>query len=303
MTLKGGGPTKTGALMKRKWLTIPEAAQHLALTFGAATEADVLRFCLDGQLKLSVRFVNLAQAKRYVDPAPAFSEAYEEFCAVEAARAVGLPDPVIERRAPTPLEEECSRVVTLREDVYDLPLVGGERLDVEREYQKQTGGPEVTLTAFEGTFVDSEVGIRFQLQKETQASNTSSDGLPYYLEPNVAPHRPTSHYDPASGLPVGSVLVVRTAALQDFETRSLGSTEPSSDPIERPLGQRERANLLAIIAALAEHAGIDVSKPSKAGLTIENLTIAKGARVAGRTVEDYLKRIPDALERKGKTSA
>lgn len=81
------------------------------------------------------------------------------------------------------------------------------------------------------------------------------------------------------------------------------STKPSADAIDKRLGGRERATLLTIIAALAEKAGIDVSKPSKAGVAIEALTIEKGARVAARTVEDHLKLIPDALERKGKTSA
>ena len=55
---------------------------------------------------------------------------------------------------------------------------------------------------------------------------------------------------------------------------------PSSTmPTSRQLGKRERATLLTIIAALAEHAGIDVSKPSRAAAAIEALTIAKGARV------------------------
>jgi hypothetical protein len=74
------------------------------------------------------------------------------------------------------------------------------------------------------------------------------------------------------------------------------------DALEKPLGERERATLLTIIAALAEPAGIDLSKPSKAGEAIEALTTAKGARVSARTVENHLKRIPDALERRGKLS-
>lgn len=80
-------------------------------------------------------------------------------------------------------------------------------------------------------------------------------------------------------------------------------TKPSADGLDKRLGERERATLLTIIAALAEKAGIDVSKPSRAALAIEALTIEKGARVAARTVEEHLKHIPDALERKGKTSA
>jgi hypothetical protein len=221
--------------MKRKWLTISEAVRYLAVAFGEdVTEADVLRYGLDGQLTLSVRFVNLAQAKRYVKITDAeYVEMQEEENARAAARAAGLPEPVFERRAPTPLEEECCRVVVLRDDVYDLPMVGQEKLDVEREYQQQTGGPKVALTASDGTFVDSEGGDRFQLQ--TADGPVKTDSLPYYLEPGVTPY-PLREYSPARGLPGDSRLVVRTAALAAFmaQTRSLDSTEPTKN------GEREQ---------------------------------------------------------------
>lgn len=311
MTPKATGPSVPGRLMKLKgWLTVPDAARYLTLVFGEdVTEADVLRLGLDGHLRLSVRFVNLAQAKRYVDPAPGFAEAYQEFTAVAAARAAGLPVPVFAAQAPTPLEVECSRVVTLRDEVYDLPLVGGEKLSVEQEYQRQTGGPAITLTALDGTFVDTEDGIRFQLYKEdlTTSDNPTKPGeLPYYLEANIEPYRSAKNpasYDHLLRLPSDSVLVVRMTALHAFEAQALDRADVPSDRITKPLDTKERATLLTIIAALAENAGIDVSKPSKASGTIEALTSAKGARVAARTVETYLKLIPDALERKGKASS
>ena len=53
-----------------------------------------------------------------------------------------------------------------------------------------------------------------------------------------------------------------------------------------------------IIAALAGLAGIDVTRPSKAAIAIESETVRKGARVAARTIENQLRRIPEALERK-----
>ena len=56
------------------------------------------------------------------------------------------------------------------------------------------------------------------------------------------------------------------------------------------------------ISMVAKAAGIDVSKPSKAGVAIEALTTDLGARVSARTIEEHLKNIPDALERRGKAS-
>lgn len=70
--------------------------------------------------------------------------------------------------------------------------------------------------------------------------------------------------------------------------------------VEKSLGARERATLLTVIAALAKAAGIDVSKPSKAGETIEALTMDVGARVSVRTIENHLNGIPDALERRSR---
>jgi hypothetical protein len=85
--------------------------------------------------------------------------------------------------------------------------------------------------------------------------------------------------------------VVRTKALQDFEARLASLDKPR----ERPLLSRERTTLLVIIAALAEMAKIDVTKPSKAAVNIENQTELLGARVAARTIENHLKCSREAL--------
>ena len=98
-------------------------------------------------------------------------------------------------------------------------------------------------------------------------------------------------------------MVVRRPALEAFIRQHVPAQAPTSASLDRPLGERERATLLTIIAALAENAGIDVSQPSKASGQIEALTTrALGIRIPARTVENHLKAIPDALERRGKTS-
>src|SRR4051812_41148496 len=49
----------------RDWLTLDEAARHLSVLFGEpVANAEILRLALDGELTLSVRFVNHAYAKR-----------------------------------------------------------------------------------------------------------------------------------------------------------------------------------------------------------------------------------------------
>jgi hypothetical protein len=71
--------------------------------------------------------------------------------------------------------------------------------------------------------------------------------------------------------------------------------EPGTD---RPVGRRERSTLLVIIAALAKLARIDVAKPSSAAVAIESETVLMGTRVAARTIEEHLRRVPEALENK-----
>ncbi len=49
----------------KKWLTLEDAAQHLSIILGEdVSESDVLHLALGGRLKLSVRFVNHASARR-----------------------------------------------------------------------------------------------------------------------------------------------------------------------------------------------------------------------------------------------
>ena len=72
--------------------------------------------------------------------------------------------------------------------------------------------------------------------------------------------------------------------------KKLIETEP------KPLINRERETLLIIIAALAQEAKIDISKTSKIGDLIADLTQKMGCPVGATTIEEKLKLIPDALE-------
>ncbi len=107
-----------------------------------------------------------------------------------------------------------------------------------------------------------------------------------------------------SEFPQASVLAVARTALEEFIAEYCQAEQVvKAETLDRPLEERERATLLTIIAALAKVAGIDVSRASKASEAIEVATEGLGARVSARTIENHLKRIPDAIERRGKTSS
>ena len=173
---------------------------------------------------------------------------------------------------PTPAEPRRRRI----EGLWTLPMIGAGRLQVESHYRHLCGLPFIELDGTTGAFVERP-GLRCQLPAAKGYSGFS----------------PRSD----SAIPHDSMIVVTRAALDTFVAGR------AADRLDRPLRERERANLLTIIAGLAKAAGIDISKSSTAGKKIEGLTIDLGARVPPRSIEEYLKKIPDALERRAKTSS
>lgn len=261
-------------LLKLKdWLTVPDAARHLSILFNEdITEADVLRFGLDGRLTLSTYFVNpkYGRCAKIIPRADAETKeisiksgnvnwAKNKGCLLKDGRAVSFGD------------------ITLFEGVWDLSMLGAERAQVEHKYQSLTGGPDVVFYSKVGALVNRQDGTWGRL-----LINEEQDDEEY-----------KSHT--TGGLPSDAVFVVRTSALRDLEAL-ISESNPTT---ERPIELREKTTLLVIIAALAKVAGIDVARPSKAATEIETHTALLGARVAARTVENHLKSIPEALERKG----
>lgn len=151
----------------KEWLTVPEAARHLSRLFNEdVVESDVLRLTLDERLKLSVHFVNgvFANPGRFVG---IDDVAWSEF-------KITMGDDVNNLKLPHGVDVGDGRYVALAdriiilEGVWDLPLIGGERLDVERRYQKMTNGPDVAyrdvaLSIIDSIFVEMEGGVACRL--------------------------------------------------------------------------------------------------------------------------------------------
>ena len=295
----------------KKWLTIPEAARRLAAVFHEeVTEAAVLRLALDGHLQLSVNFVNFVHARpaRFVP----ISGTHKEVTTFEGIDIDPL-DGVSE------VLEIDEKVVHLS-GVYDLSMVGGERIVVENAHQNLTNGPPIRLLQIDGTYVTKD-GELFQLQERFDDSDLKT-GLNAQFEGSKqemtnqdfaernAKAMPVQHksdktrnvsktrsqlvmekYRPARRLPIDGVLVVRTEALTKFE----GSLDDAQVKVEKPLQTNERNTLLVIIAALCKESKIDYQKPG-AAKSIEALIEGIGAKVTEETILAKLKMIPEALE-------
>ena len=229
----------------REWLTIEETASELSTALSEDADAsDVLRLALDGQLQLSIHL-------------PAKSTARCRKLDNDSPDGPWPPGTI--------------------EGVWDVPILGRGKSQIEHDYQWQRARLSVPQHAPVGAVVKQDD-----------------------LVCQVSPDRGEP---PGSEFPQGSVLAVRRPALDEFIRQHAPAQAPTSASLDRPLEARERATLLTIIAALAETAKLDVSQSSKASGQIEALTIQTvGIRIPARTVETHLKAIPDALERRRKTS-
>jgi hypothetical protein len=275
---------KSKLLHLKPWFTVSEASNYLTTVFGEDVRShDVLRFALDGHLKVSVRFVNdtYAVAGKVVPREDAewfVSPSIDGEGEVEIANGTVLPD----GKGVVVWSRDLRRI----SGVWDLPLVGAERLDVEHLFQRMTEGPDLEFININGTFVTGPDGIWLELVERF------SDEMLAAMHSREAPRHDADNYFPAATLPSDSEIVVRTAALRAFEDK-VGQAE---NGVDKPLEKRERTTLLIMIAALARLAKIDIAKPSKAATSIESVTALMGARVAARTIEGHLNRVAEVIE-------
>lgn len=302
-------------LKLKSWLTIEDAAKRLSISAGEeVSQPDILRLALDGHLKLSVYFVNHCHARRgkvvpwietlWSFTPPMFGD-FTEPALNEEDMTSNVPEHLkkLWRETPTEFRGNCrpllmslvieegkflnlEQEVTSLTGVWDLTMLGAERLDIEHKYQQLTGGPEVTLAVFEGTFVSQGEEVICQLQESwdrnpyCKGSLASLEELEVAIVQNNIPKekaeqllqkhkedrvtfleksksRPDKdNYDPAHHLPQDAVLVVRVSALSELENR-LTATEDKPD---KPLDPRERRSVGQVIAALAAMAGLNLDK-------------------------------------------
>lgn len=336
----------------KEWLTLVDAAQYLTIVLDeAVTEADLLRFALDGYLKLSVDFVNHARARSgkivsweetkwlkcrpiVVEPTPnkplkevAFPRELESLIDELPPEERG-----VQRHFMTSINIDGERFLNMNKEVetirgvWDLAMVGSERLDVEHAYQFLTGGPAVTLINIEGTFVQNSDDKLYQLQEsfDNNEYNSGSEAELEKLKAKIANEQIEKseaekllykheeerkkylkrresqpeymNYFPAGGLPADSVLVVRTEAIQDF-IRKITETEKKIS--EKPLLTNERNSLLTIIGLMAKDGyGNDLSKPYALAKEIQKAADMLNIKISEDTIAGKLKDAQKILDEK-----
>lgn len=307
-------------LSLKEWITLDEAAAHLANIFNEEVSvADIYRFALSGNLVLSAHLVNHGRANLgrkmaireagfrvvpaleqiqkqvFVDlAANAFGE-FEAWLAADAENAhllaaeepkskfVLLNGVQVSAQDCIQLDEQVSSV----DGIWDLTMQGAERLDIEHFLQQSVGGPGVELTMLDGVFLYRPDGTYARLLEHFGENPYASE------KAKVLKFNDPDAYYPAGRLPPDAPVVVRPQALNEFVSKVSGV-----DPVDKPLDERERSSLLCIIGALARMAQVDLSQPYKAAEQVAAALSQAGIPLAPRTIGTHLKAVPDALDRR-----
>lgn len=252
------------------WLPLDRAAKYLSTALDQElTEVELLGLARQKLLTLSVHFPNLAKV-RYGEiihyPRSQFESARTsadlprelEWFWLSPDEAISLPDfpreaegePVLVTRLlnldPDHYVRFTGKARTI-EGVWDLPMIGGEKLGVENEFQRLRGCPPLALWPLEGVIVRGSDGILAQLQCSYSFAEYSAawDGIRRHLKQQMTNGQvgqkegkrlldlqkeerkrflkmvrklPASeHYYPAGYFPDDSNFVVRMDALLEFE--------------------------------------------------------------------------------------
>jgi len=309
----------------KEWLTISDAAKHLSTVFDEdVSEADVLHLALDGQLQLSVYFVNQAIARRGKTvllseakkvpgiPHNKDSKPCEPY---EVILGLKFQQMYIDGKIQEKVVQFDDKVVSI-DGVWDLPMFGGERLDIEHKYQILTNGVEVTLVNIDGTYVKDLEGEIWELQSSFDENEFQEGSLARLekLKTKIADEnieeseakrlldqhkearksflekkrsRPAQeNYYPAGGLPEDSVLVIRTEALRNLERKAAEATEQGT---EKKLSTTERNTLLKIIGVMSKKGyGHDLGKPYEAATEIQKDAEVLGIKISDDTIANKL---------------
>jgi hypothetical protein len=298
----------------KEWISLAETAKQLSpLLECELQEADVLRFAIDGHLKVSVRFLNGVRARRcevvaqentqwaiervnggngnFVlavddpDNIPDSSEVIDRL----GSQVTGFPPHALNLLRNIPVNEWSNYSLYSRDDdigggrylritdseetlrgIYDLPMIGAEKLAVERAFQSHTDGHAITDIILAGCFVESCDGKIYQLLEAAENYDLESIEEAIEIHSHVLSSKEISLPDlanakkrhdelmkklgrdkrsyPRNHLPADSTLVIRTKLLSDFEQAINGN----SGTVEKPLSERERTTLLNIIGGLLE---------------------------------------------------
>ncbi len=324
---------RSSKLLKLKeWVSVADAARHLSISFGEdVSPADIHQLALEGQLAIAVHLVNGATVRcwRVVEQQLLEWELGKGIFGEDIKRYKG--GPVLE--VPDGRMLQCDpEPLSIDSGVWDLALIGAEKLDVLREHQRLTNGPPCELHSLSGAFLRSQVYENVYLEildyfgedregvaapaeviTETAVSLDSvtnaqrqegadESELSRQSASLVEDERPLSTerlFYPRCALPPDAVFVVRTQALRDLEERIADDNDGGMDERHKGAERKRLDSALVIIAALAREATLDLNARGASKRIVEAVQ-RMGATIDEDTVRGTLPEIRTAVERRTK---
>lgn len=325
----------------KKWVSIEDAAGRLSSVIDeTVSESDILRLGLDGSLQISTYLVNSAYARRGtvvgIDEAKRLGPLKGMLAKIirgdDGKSNDDLSDVITSRYLGEGKFLNVAEDVESIDGVWDLTMLGGDRHDVEHQYQYLTGGPEVTLIDIDGVLLRDEDGNYWELAKRfdkdrpaifqkpemgKQESSSGADSGSNHENkgqesdakdpPRRKPFYHPDNFYPAGGLPEDSTLVVRTDALLEFE-RGISQAGEAQDH-QSELSESERRSVLKILLGMAidcydydPKAARNVATGENRGSIAAALQLLDGLSTEADTIRKYLKEAaelyPDAKPRK-----
>lgn len=267
----------------KKYVSIVEAAETVSSEFKeGVTEADVLQYCLDGQLTLSVLLSTDTPAKRCQKVPIAEAKTKTIPCIVGDRHIEGFEG--VELDDNEHVLEVLDQIVEFKQrKVLDCCLIGSEAAKLQAScFSGQIEGIESNLST-DGLFVTTKDGMFYQLQRVEFPSILTFEDSPFYV---------------SRGLDDSTVPVIRFGELAQFIQKQNG--KPSDSSAEGPLNTKEKNSLCRIIAILTESAGYDLFGHNNLGAVLESEANRLNLDVKKTTINKALKAAREELEKASK---
>ena len=274
----------------KEWVTIPDAARHLSqIVNEPVCEADVLQMALDGHLKLTVGFPNGAKA-RLGRVMPYKDVPHRELPSLDGKATLTYADGYLLRdlKDGEELQDDTlfihfDKEIVSIDGLWDLAMLGNERFDIEFDLQNLIGGPEVTMTNLEGTFLNRSDGTWAALQDRfKERTFVDIDGKKKTLK---------GCYYPAGGLGTDCTRVIRTYEILALQSRLDGKA------LDKPLANNERNTLLKLVIGMAIK-GYNYDPAASKSTTPKEIAddlAGLGMTITDDTVRKYLKQSADTV--------
>ncbi|MEH6445761.1 MAG: hypothetical protein V7784_17845 [Oceanospirillaceae bacterium] len=253
----------------KKWLTLEDAVSSISAQFNQPISiSDLYQFALDGHLKLSVMFIASANAKKVrlvKSEGVEYKKVVPNIPNFPEGKCFNIPQNVESQISKDYWIQYVEPELLTLKGVWDLAMIGTEKLDIASRYHQATSGHTAKLPSFIGNYVEKNGEIYQLMIRQERAAESVEDNA--FTEPNEhdtnedvsiqemrerlkqRPYRPPEYSVASTLADYEHTLVLRTTEINRF----IQSLE--DQPTQSKASETNATNsILCLLAAvLAEH--------------------------------------------------